>query len=263
MGKSKRMKKVTAGRLVHAVIYTQPMASDLPPIRRAKTKCSSLARAKLNFKFCYEKLQLMIAANFNRNDLFITLTYSDDFLPTVRAEADKKLSKFLLQLRNARKKSGDTIKYIRTTHELTDTNETRLHHHIIVNASNLKQDYELIRSLWTHGDNIEITQINNSEYYQHDDFLELARYLTREAQPGCAGKVANKRSWSSSRNLKKPIIQSELVDDNLTIEPPLGSFILDSDETRNEFGTYKYIKYILPEQKKVLTPQKNPRKYEE
>jgi len=249
MRKSKRLVKVTAGRLVFCVIYTQPLSSDPPRERAEKAKCSSAARKKLNFRFSYEKCQLLLAANFFRDDLYVTLTYDDDHLPGSRKAAQKPLDRFLRRLRAARRLVGGELKYICATHELLDNGGRRLHHHLVINSSDEKHDYELVRSLWDQGDNIEIQGICKTDYYQHDDFLELARYLAREGDPDAPFTAVGAKSWSRSRNLKKPIRESELVDESMTVEAPPGAFILDVDEKRNEFGSFKYIKYLLPERR--------------
>lgn len=70
MSKTKRLKTVTAGRLVFAVCYTQARPNDGPKARAAKSKCSSLARQKLNFRYAWQDLWLLLATNFHRGDLF-------------------------------------------------------------------------------------------------------------------------------------------------------------------------------------------------
>jgi len=246
MAKTKRLVTVTAGRLVHAVCYTQAMPFDTQKERRAKNKCSTEGRKRLNFIHTYQQCQLWLAANFYSNDLFITLSYSDEHLPSKRKDADKLLSKFLRQLRDFRIAVGDTLKYIRCTHELAGDDGRRLHHHIVINAGEAQRDFELIRSLWVWGDNIDISAIHFSGHYEQDDFLELAQYLTRERNPAAPPTTVGARSWSKSRNLIKPERKSIPVDENYTVDAPPGSFILESDERRNEYGTFKYIKYLLP-----------------
>ena len=81
MAKTKRLKKQMAGRLVRAVCYTQVLATDAPRARAEKAKCSTAARRKLNYRFAYQKLQMQLAANFTRRDLYVTLTYDDAHLP--------------------------------------------------------------------------------------------------------------------------------------------------------------------------------------
>ena len=84
---AKRIKMVRAGRLVFGVCYSQTLAGESAKARAAKNKCSTLARRALNFRAAWQKLRLLLAANFGRGDLWITLGYDDDHLPASRREA--------------------------------------------------------------------------------------------------------------------------------------------------------------------------------
>ena len=92
------------------------------------------------------------------------------------------------------------------------------------------------------GDNIEIIKVSEWEQYARDDFLELAQYLLARAKPGCAAKVfaVGDKGYVCSRNLAKPVRESQLVDDNVTITAPPGAEILDRDERQNGYGCYTY-----------------------
>lgn len=262
MAKSKRMITVRAGRLVYSVVYTQAMSSDTEKARAAKNKCSSLARQKLNFVACYKKLQLLIAANFTRNDLYITFGFDDAHLPPNRKEAKKIIQKFFDRVRAMRKANGEELKYIYAIHELQDDGSRRLHFHMIINSTQGQKDFEMIRSLWECGSNIEINEICKTEYYHHDDFLELAQYLVRERNPDAPLTAVGDKGFVGSRNLDKPVRTSEMVDDGLTVCAPPGSFILDTDTKSNEYGQYAYISYLLPEERTPKKAQRSKRKKE-
>ena len=98
MGKN-RLKTVTAGRLVYAVCYSQPAAADPPAERAAKSKVSSAARQRMNFKAAWQKLELTMAANFGAEDLFVTLTYDDRHLPENRDAAISRVRAFVGRVR--------------------------------------------------------------------------------------------------------------------------------------------------------------------
>jgi len=240
---------MTAGRLVYSVCYTQAKSSDSEKVRAAKNKCSSLARQKMNFNALYKKLQLLIAANFTRHDLYVTFGFDDEHLPANRREAKKIIQKFFDRVRAYRRTNGEELKYIYAVHELQDDGSRRLHFHMIINATPGQKDYEMIRSLWEWGTNIEIKEICRSEYYHHDDFLELAQYLARERNPEAPLTAVGDKGFVGSRNLSKPIRTSELVDDGLTVCAPPGAHTLDTDFKSNEYGQYSYISYLLPETK--------------
>ena len=255
MAKSNRLIKVTAGRLVYAVCYTQAIGGDSPKTRAAKNKCSSLARQKVNFNCAWKKCQLMMATNFSRRDLYITFGFDDNHLPPTRKDGKKIIQKFMDRMRAARRVNGEELKYMYAPHELQDDGSRRLHFHLLVNATEGQKDFELIRSLWEWGDNIEIIQVCDSEHYHNDDFLELAQYFMRERNPDAPLTAVGDKGFVGSRNLSKPTRESELVDDSLTISSPPGAIILDTDCKQNEYGSYRYISYLLPEKPKKRSKQ--------
>lgn len=208
----------------------------------------------MNFRCAYQKLQLQLAANFNKGDLWVTFGYDDDHLPANRKEAKKQIAAFFDRLRKSRKLAGKELKYVYVIHELQDDGSRRLHHHLVISATG-EGDYDEIRSLWPNGSNIEICRVADSGHYGHDDFLELAQYLIRERNPDAKPTAVGDKGWCSSRNLVKPEVHSEMVDENITITAPPGAFIIDTDSKRNEYGVFDYIVYLLPER-----PATRPRK---
>lgn len=257
MAKRKRLITVTAGRLVYGVCYTQAIGSDPPRERAAKNKCSNLARQRLNFTAAWRKLQLLICCNFNRRDLWVTFGFDDEHLPANRKEAKKIIQKFFDRLRAQRKANGETLKYLYSIHELQDDGTRRLHFHLIVNATPGRKDYEMIRSLWTWGSNVEINPISETEYYHNDDFLELAQYMVRERNPEAPLTAVGDKGFVGSRNLAKPVRDSELVDECLTLAAPPGAYTIDTYSQQNEYGSYDYIVYLLPDRtRRLAAPRK-------
>ncbi|MBQ2633458.1 MAG: hypothetical protein IJF88_02610 [Oscillospiraceae bacterium] len=244
MPKTKRLTQVRAGRLVSAVLYTQATAWDEPAQRAAKSKISSAARQRLNHKASWQKLEAVLAANFDRDDLFVTLTYRDEDLPATREAALRCLNTFLAQLRAARRVRGEAVLYVKNAEHLTDDgSEGRWHHHVVINATGA--DYEEIRSLWARwGDNVDFEPLLSDGM----DFAARAQYLCKERPP------VGKQAWTPSRGLRRPERTSELVDDALTLSAPAGAIIIDRDEKVNAWGSYVYIKYLLP-----WRPRRGPR----
>ena len=162
MAKTKRLKKQTAGRLVRAVCYTQVLSTDAPRARAEKAKCSTAARRKLNYRFAYQKLQMQLAANFTRRDLYVTLTYDDAHLPPNRKAAKKQVAAFFDRMRRQYRRAGRELRYVYVTQELQSDGSRRLHHHLIISATGAG-DYDTIRALWPNGDNVEILPIGETE----------------------------------------------------------------------------------------------------
>lgn len=248
----KRLKKITAGRLVRSVVYTVPRRSDQPQVRAARQRISSAAQARLNIKTSRDKLELLLACNFGDGDIWLTLTYDDDHLPANRQEARKILQKFIRQLRSVRKKRGEDIKYVYCTQQILDDGTQRLHHHIILNAAGAN-DFDDIRGLWTSGKNIKIDHLCGD-----DDITDKATYMCHE--PIEHGKPkAGEQMWTPSRNLERPIEEVMEVPDDVTLQAPAGATTVENDSLKNEYGDFAFIKYWLPKEHQINGPKFYPR----
>ena len=232
---AKRHKMIIAGRLVSEIAYSVAHPRDPEHVRQAKTKMSTKARQKQNLKAACRALELLLAANFTGRDLVLTLTYRDADLPEDRTAAVRCLRRFFRDLRAARKKQGQELKYLYVTESKHERG--RLHHHVVMNATG--RDLEVIRSLWRWGDDIEMRPVEVWHYQA------LAEYLAKE--PKEAGTSNGKRMWTPSRNLKRPEQKCGWLDERMTLSPPPGALVLESSSERNEFGEYVYLKYLLPE----------------
>lgn len=247
MAKTKRLVRIQAGRMGRIVLYTQPTAADGPKARAGKAKASSAARVRINARTSREACEELMAANFDRRDLFVTLTYRD--APPTREAAMRRLGRFLRQLRTARAARGQRLLYIKNAEHIRDDgSEGRWHHHLVINATG--SDYEEIRSLWAvWGDNVDFEPLlDGGESYE-----SRARYLCKERPP------LGKQTWTPSRGLRRPTRTSELVDDSLTITVdslPAGAAVLEHSEEHNEWGSFVYYKYLLP----YREPKPDPRR---
>lgn len=112
---AKRRKAIRAGRLVKVALYSCPHPKDGEQSRAAKSKCSTMARQAMNLKKAWEKLEMLLAANFNFGDIHIVLTYNDEHLPSCRDDAVGLVKKFIVLLRKARKLKKQELKYVYVT----------------------------------------------------------------------------------------------------------------------------------------------------
>lgn len=222
-----------AGDLVKTVIYTSPEPRDGPRVRAAKSRITSAAQKAMNDKTARAKLEMQIAAAFKRSDLFLTLTYRLKDLPASREAAVAIVRKFLRTMREYRKSIGIPFKYIYVTEG--KHGDSRLHHHIIMNAT--ERDIEIIRSLWPYGDVIDI------EYLGCREYVTWAEYMTKE---GVEGRKVGAQLWTSSKNLEKPKVTYSYVSNDETLTAPIGAHVLEKEEKVTEFGSYCYIKYYMP-----------------
>lgn len=235
-----KTKKITvAGMLVKEAVYSRPGSRESARIRAAKRKASTEAQKRMNAKHSWEKLELMLAANFMPGDLVITLTYDNEHLPETRAAAADRLKRFRRQLSDLRQDRGTELVMIWTTEN--KSNEGRWHHHCVINATG--EDYQEILRLWVWGSDIEIKplKLNREKNYE-----SLARYMCKEARerPGL-------RSWSSTRNCRRPETETFTVPDDTDVEIPKDSMTIADAYVRTDYGEYHFIKYIAGEPQQI------------
>lgn len=233
MAKFKRI--ITAGPLVLEAVYPAPHPRDSMGARAGKRALSSEAQQRMNLKYAYQKLELLMAANFGVRDLYITLTYDDDHLPVSRKEAQRRMQAFFRKLRADRQSKGQSIRYIYVTEH--KHGDGRWHHHLLLNATGA--DFELISRLWGQGGaEYKTIRVDRDKNYE-----TLARYFCKEQRD----KVGL-RLWSSSRNLKKPEKECFRVSNDTPLEPPppeKATLLMDTGNVRTEYGHYRYIKYLV------------------
>lgn len=237
--------------LVREGIYSRAAGREAPRIRAAKRRASTEAQQRINARYSWEKLELMLAANFVPGDLVITQTYDEENLPEDRAGAQAKLKKFRKELTAARAERGEDMRMIwATEHKL---GEGRWHHHCVVNATT-GSDYAEILRLWPWGSNIEIRPLIVGK---EKNYESLARYMTKEARekPGL-------RSWSCTRNCRKPEVETFPVPDDETIDVPEDSTVLEERSQRTEFAEYQYVKFLAadPRQLRRRRPRRTQKK---
>lgn len=240
---AKRKTTITAGKLVKTVVYTVPHPRDSEHGRAAKSQITSAAQRALNFRTAQGRLEMVLAGNFGPRDLFCTLTYRDEDLPGRLEGAKDCVRKFIKLLRAQRKRNGASLKYVYVTEG--KHGDKRYHHHLVINATG-PDDLEAICSLWRYGDIVDVERIDDRPY------IDVARYITKEA---VEGKPVGAQMWTPSRNLEKPTVESMFIDENETIQPPPGAFVMEKEEKQNEFGNFIYLKYQLPVERKPFHPR--------
>ena len=243
-----RYKRIQAGRLVREVLWTPTFPSDTPKQRAEKSRHSNAARKAVNQRCAWQKLRMMLAANFDGADIHVVLTYADEYLPRNALEARARMKKFIILLRKQYRAMGRELRYIYNTEHIHDG---RMHHHLVIN--HIDGGDEVIRSLWRLGTNIHIGELDEYGY------TALAQYLTKEARAGSLSVGA--RSWVPSLNLKKPDSPpAEWVPENVRLQPPANAYILDREERENEFGRFQFVEYMLPEPPKQQAVRPRHRK---
>jgi len=131
----------------------------------------------------------------------------------------------------------------------------RPHIHVVVNATG--DDVEEIRACWRYGEDVDVKSLVFHAEYTYDD---LASYLTKEPRKW-GHPVVGERMWSCSLNLTSPEAETETVPDYLTITPPPGAYVINSEgPLRNGFGEWAWLEYMLPYDPDRIRPKIRRRK---
>ena len=229
------MKKIIhAGALVIEAVYPRMDRRDSERARAAKRKASTEAQKRMNQIYSWQKLELMLAANFRPGDLVVTLTYDDAHLPESRKASEMRLKYFRQQLAVHRVMTGQELVMIwNTEHKHGDG---RWHHHTVINASG--DDYDLIRRLWIYGSDIEIKPLRVDK---EKNYETLARYMCKEE-----GERLGQRKWSYTRNARKPEVETFRVEEDTTVQVPKGATEISVFSDSNQYGSARVIKYLAP-----------------
>lgn len=247
----KSKKIVTAGALVREIVYPWAAAREPAKIRRAKRKLSTEAQQRMNAKYSWEKLEMQLAANYGPGDLVACLTFDDEHLPPDRKGVLARLKRFRSDIAEVRKRKGQPLPRIHWAVENVH-DSGRWHVHIVIDSTG--DDFRDIISCWPYGTDIEITRLRlDSE----KNYETLARYMCKEARerPGL-------RSWSYTRNCRKPEVETFPVPDGTDIQPPEDATVIADEIKRTEYAEYHFIKYLTvsPQQLQAATPKTRRRK---
>ena len=246
----KTKKIIVAGMLVKEAVYSRAASNESARVRQAKRKASTEAQMRMNAKYSWQKLELMLAANFLPGDLVITLTYGDEHLPESRAVANNRLKRFRRMLADLRRDRGQDLRMIWTTENKSDGG--RWHHHCVINGTG--DDYAELLRLWVWGSDVEIKplKVNREKNYE-----SLARYMCKESR-----ERPSLRSWSYTRNCRHPEIETFPVPDDTKVNVPEDATLISEESVRTEFGEFHLVKYLAiePQQLKGRRPRAKHRR---
>ena len=228
----KTKKIIVAGALVREVIYTRAASRDRAVIRQAKRKVSTEAQQRLNARYSWEKLELMLAANFLPRDLIVTLTFDDQHLPATRAEAAARLKKFRSELARIRAAAGQEMRMIWTIEN--KSGDGRWHVHLVVNQTG--DDFREILRCWPCGGNTEIRRLRVDKQKNYES---LARYMCKDAR-----ERSGLRSWSYTRSCRHPEVETFPVSDDTRIEVPEDATVIVQEQKRTEWAEFEFVKYL-------------------
>ena len=154
-------------------------------------KRSSLRKILQNEREAGKNLARLLNCNFDKGDLWVTLTYPTE--PESWEEAEDNLRRFIRKLkREYERKTGKKLRYVFSHGKKgKDGMPTRMHHHLVLPA----MDYEIITQLWP-ADDVTYRKLDG-----RGDYTGVARYMIQNAGHDIPGA----QKYHPSRGLKKPV----------------------------------------------------------
>lgn len=184
------IKEIDSGVIREIEIYPEFKKTEIPGTVKRK---NIEAQRNLNDKNARKNLTRLINTNFNTDDIWLTLTYTDEKVPTSMEQALKNIQNYMRRINYRRKKLGlSKAKYIYITEHAEGKKGTRCHHHIVMDG---QLGMDEVEKIWKLGKRNEVRRLDYDEY----GLTGLANYLTKDPK-------GNKR-WCSSTNLKQPEIR--------------------------------------------------------
>lgn len=111
--------------------------------RKAKYKPTSAMQARLNQRNAERELTRILNANFTSNDISLTLTYDDKYLPETFEDAERDVKNFLRRVKRLRKRLGlNELVYV------IIPGAGRFHFHIPMSGG---VDDKTLQRLWPYG----------------------------------------------------------------------------------------------------------------
>lgn len=200
---------------------------------------------KNNLRRAGRELRRKIDVNFTEGDIYITLTYRKEEKRTWRECLDD-IRKFLRNMSYRYRKRGQPFKWVRASGL---TKKGKAHHHVIVNKINGLDYLAEIKKLWKFGRSQQESLYEDETRYQL-----LADYMIKhKAETGeeTGEDVTNRKSYSCSRNLKKPRCKIVVISEktlNLAPKVPTGYRIqwdAETDQGINSQGyRFRYFRLI-------------------
>lgn len=202
--------------------------------KRKRKKVTAPAQRNLNDKRARIFFTQSANTNFGENDIHVTITYNNKYLPESLEEAEKIISNFFRRISYRRKKLGlPPLKYLLVNEQKKNG---RIHHHIIMNGGLSRDEIESLWSKKVPGGKVESFGYINADRLQPDEngISALCEYLTKDPK--------GRKRWSSSQNLKKPeYLETDGKYKKREIEK------ITKDDVGREYWEKKYKNFLLAE----------------
>lgn len=183
--------------------------------RRSKYKPTSAMQARLNQRRAEEALTRILNENFTENDIEITLTYADEYLPKDYEKAIRDADNYIRRVKRLRQKRGlEAIRFVRVP------GGGRYHFHIVMSGG---IDRDELEQMWGYGyanskrlkfsrgsigglAHYDASQLDEGDAYGGEDLFSLYDIdeETGEATEKARERKKGQKRWSCSKNLRRP-----------------------------------------------------------
>ncbi|ODR41303.1 hypothetical protein [Eisenbergiella tayi] len=229
--KTYRLKTAIEVEEYHSAKYGAPGLSRVP-----KKKLTPEQMERQNQANREKTVRRKLREHFQPNDYFSDLTYRKEERPADMKMAKVHFKKFIRQVRNAYRKRGQELKWIRNIEVGT---KNGWHIHVVINR--IPDTDVILQESWPYG------KVVNTLMYEKGGFADLAAYLTKT--PATDPRL-RESDYSASRNLPLPEPEEKIYYRWKTwkeIKVPPG-YYLDKPsvkEGENPFTGYRYRSYTL------------------
>lgn len=261
------IRTIKSGKVIEK---SQFFAGEKRPRKPRRKGGTSASKKDSNLRCAERRLAQTINCNFEKGDLFLTLTYDDEHLSKIGLDTDKADRECALFVRRLSRELGrigirQQLLWITADKDELTFDPVRLHHHVIIKRAgfeifrdqegkigSVKVGSRTLTDIWGQGlTSIEILR-------EQDDYTPLAVYLCRQALNGPDAK-----KWHPSRGLEKPIVKNEVIVTRVhELRAPGGADVKEIGRFDLETGSH-YIRYIEPPKKEAKKQRDVERALEE
>ena len=218
-------------------------------VRRGRVKGNtSAAKRDRNAMQAVRQLARSMNCNCDHRWLHLVCSFDDTNLARYREKGGKLLKNFRDRLRRAEKRAGGSDLWwfeVPSRKDGESERPVREHVHYVL----LLEHVRFEDGRWMLGDvSLEdiwcMGSIWAEPLHEQPDYTPLALYLLQQAERD------EKKAYSVSRNLKKPIVTERLALTSKPLRAPAGAVVMEVGAWDAMHGTH-YIRYKAPEGKKT------------
>lgn len=188
-------KEIKAAEQLEVEVYPEFTPQEYKSVKtELQIERQRRAQHNLNEKNSRKMCERTIIANFDNDDIWATLNYTDEYSPETMEQAKKDIKNYIRRLNTKRKKDGlPNLRYVYVTECGA---KGRWHHHIVLDGDMAMDDVERI---WQKGRRNQVRRLHKDE----NGLVGLSKYITKPKEE----KGKYQKTWSASKGLKKPNIK--------------------------------------------------------